>query len=260
VRRVLSTRWWKYTLCLALRHQGVPCAPHIPVSRPGEEAYTGVRQEGVGWETRRPLPLHHHHTIPTPIPNRGEGSIRHHNILLCVLRLRLFLDPMSAGISSSGAASYDLLLRRALKAKRRRTEVEGCSNAEAVSKLPPTPLPPDDALIFCMRPDMKRMKLSQGALSAPALDAAAVAGPSSSGLQLPLELAGQVMCTRIGRGGRLMLIRADPLTLDPLLPDDSVLPAAPQMPQAWAAALDMSIAPDCVDTVMLMMATQRAAA
>ncbi len=129
-------------------------------------------------------------------------------------RLRAYLD------GGSASTSYDAPLRRALLRKRRRQELEGSVNAEAVSRLPPPPLPPDEEMLHLYTPDLTKF------LGPSAAAAAAGVPPGSNGkaaaaqpaVVLPPGLDVRCTRTRVSRCGRIMITRCDPLTLEPHLP------------------------------------------
>ncbi|MEW5317204.1 MAG: hypothetical protein WDW38_008525 [Sanguina aurantia] len=66
-------------------------------------------------------------------------------------RLKTYLSDVPGASTSQ---SYDSPLRRALQRKKRRLELEGSLNAEAVAKLPPPPTAPNHALVFALQPQL----------------------------------------------------------------------------------------------------------
>jgi hypothetical protein len=73
---------------------------------------------------------------------------------------------------------------------------------DAVVNMPPPPLPPQPAEVFAALPDLSQLSLD------------------ASLLQLPQPPEGTTWQPRIGRGGRLILDRCRPFTLEAI--DDAV--------------------------------------
>lgn len=194
-------------------------------------------------------------------------------------RLRAYLDN-SASLSAS-TTSYDTPLRRALARKRRRQENEGLVNGEGIARLPPPPLPADDEMLILFSPDPVKL----AGVSAPtpppgpgtfgiAAFAPDVPAPKPPMVALAPGLDPRCVRARVGRCGRTMLTRCDPLTLEPHPPLDPAATAAgalangvgscggpthvftparhplllssqqPSLP--WAAVLDLELLPEGV--------------
>ncbi|GFR40774.1 hypothetical protein Agub_g1388 [Astrephomene gubernaculifera] len=138
-------------------------------------------------------------------------------------RLSAYLD--SAGGLGAPAISYDSPLRRALLRKRRRQEMEGVVNGEAISRLPPPPLPADDEMLILYTPDLGKFmgpapQQQQQHTSAPSSAPASPGSPVNNGKPSPLValvpgLDMRCVRPRVSRCGRTMLTRCDPLTLEP---------------------------------------------
>ncbi|KXZ44245.1 hypothetical protein GPECTOR_70g475 [Gonium pectorale] len=206
-------------------------------------------------------------------------------------RLRAYLE---SGGQLSASMSYDISLRRALMRKRRRQEMEGCANGEAVGRLPPPPLQADDEMLMLFSPDFTKLLGKQAAATAAANGSSSPASskpasPAAAGpppiLAVPAGL--DLSCTRarIGRCGRPMLTRCDPFTMEfhsPLLSADGTSEAGPlgegptmpapsplalrhpllhssQQPSVpWAATLDLEWLPEGIaDKAMLRAQRER---
>lgn len=210
----------------------------------------------------------------------------------------MFLDPAQQQTGAS-SASYDIALRRALRTKRKRAELEFTTNGDAIAKLPAPPQPPDDEVLFCFRPDLSRLPLAPEALSMLAAASASsvhgqdaapgAAGGSSSGTRQTRGSSGagpgpssssssaaaangaspmlpngtgsdmRHAHARVGRCGRVYVVRCNPLSMEPLVGPETILPpqsipaavgaaAAHEGSQPhWATVLDPCIVPDCVE-------------
>lgn len=180
-------------------------------------------------------------------------------------RLRAYLE--SAGTSAS--TSYDSPLRRALLRKRRRQEMEGCINGEAIGRLPPSPLPPDDEMLVLFTPDVSKLLGQPVGAIAPAADGSQVPSAAASGggggkpplVSFPPGLDLRCARARVSRCGRTMLTRCDPLLMRPHSPQhqsqyvDLAIPTGLAMrhpllhsaqlaSMPWAAMLDLDLLPE----------------
>ncbi|GIL51503.1 hypothetical protein Vafri_7475 [Volvox africanus] len=192
-------------------------------------------------------------------------------------RLRAYLD--AAGSLSAPSTSYDSPLRRALLRKRRRQEMEGCVNGEAVGRLPPPPLPADDEMLMLFSPEISQFLGQQQQPVAGQSSTAAVGLLSPQGspitvangggggkpplIALPQGLDYRCVRSCVSRCGRTMLTRCDPLTMRPHSPQhqrppggaELAIPAglaarhpllhSAQVPSVpWAATLDLDLLPE----------------
>ncbi|KAG2498114.1 hypothetical protein HYH03_003872 [Edaphochlamys debaryana] len=173
-------------------------------------------------------------------------------------RLRSYLD--NAASLGASPTSYDIPLRRALLRKRRRLDMEGCINGEAISRLPPQPLPADDEMLHLFTPDVAKLagapppQAPGTSLATLALGAAAGNGGGGSRPPLiALNPALDLRCVRarVSRCGRTMITRCDPLTLEPHSPME---PPGTSGPGPAAAAAAGVTAPPPVPATLVVAA------
>ncbi|KAK9817316.1 hypothetical protein WJX72_012553 [[Myrmecia] bisecta] len=113
---------------------------------------------------------------------------------------------------NSSASAAELAIEATKKQKKRRRDGRK-AQANAISQLPPPPLPSQADLLFTCTPDIGRMSLQNGAISL----------PSTSGSRR--------LQARVGRGGRLIFDRCDPFTHEPYVVDAPAEEPAP--PEMW---------------------------
>ncbi|GAX80451.1 hypothetical protein CEUSTIGMA_g7890.t1 [Chlamydomonas eustigma] len=141
----------------------------------------------------------------------------------CELRQRAIVDALEAADQEVAAAAHGAAggsaagliespFRQLILRKRKRKQMLDALSVnrvhkDVISKLPPPPQqPPDQELLFVMRPDPDR------------LPASAVSPLLQSDPSL-LPPAKRRECWRVCRGGRLQLVRVDPLTMQPAYQD-----------------------------------------
>eukprot|EP00798_Chlamydomonas_sp_ICE-L_P017801 gene17801-24176_t len=160
-------------------------------------------------------------------------------------RLQSFVDIYDS--NNGDPPDMESHLMRTLLRKRRQKErsllvTAEEVNAEAISTLPmPPPAKGDLEYIFAMHPNPKLPQLQS------------VIQESSA--SLPIPYAKRQRCWRVGRGGRLMLTRVNPINMEPLVDSDEEegrmrswqhahdpSPGMP-VPEPWAMVLDTSLIP-----------------